>query len=451
MAKIGRYRVKAEIGRGSMGVVYLADDPRLRRRVAVKTCLTPPGLSRTLAREFQVRFLREAQAAARLSHPGIVTIYDADADPELGISFIAMEYVPGRTLQRLLQVEEGLNQDWVLGMGEFLAGAIQVAHEAGIIHRDLKPANILVRASDAAAKIADFGVARLSTSELTQSGTSLGSPAYMSPEQIRGGVLDGRSDLFSLAVILYESLCGKRPFNGDDLPSLAYSVAHETPVPVTRRVRGLPPDLDAFFDRALAKDPDHRFPDGLAFQKALEQVRQDTNPVHQENTVAETNSSRPERGAPRPAPPMAVRTGRKEGRFLGLKFAVVALVSLLSVTGFFFWLHRAAYLKLDAKSGVTTGKLSLLLDGKEVYSRDLSVPDSRSSVFNRLLGRSQETFEAWIKVEPGKHEVTALVVPEGSAAGYRDTAVVDLARGEVRRLRLVAGRTLGAPLSLKPD
>src|SRR5262245_9833828 len=272
MAKIGRYVIEAEIGRGAMGIVYLARDPRLQRQVAVKTFSLPEGLDDERLKEFQVRFLREAQAAASLSHPGIVVVYDVDEDSRLGLPFIAMEYVPGRSLRQLLEKGGRIAPRWAFRMGAVLSDALCVAHVAGIIHRDIKPANILLKAPDGAPKIADFGVARLSTSDLTRSSTSLGSPAYMSPEQIRGGDLDGRSDLFSLGTVLYEAFCGRRPFTGEDLAALAYSIAHDEPTPISRRVDGLPPRLDEFFHYALAKDPDRRFSDGGAFREALLEV-----------------------------------------------------------------------------------------------------------------------------------------------------------------------------------
>jgi serine/threonine-protein kinase len=269
MRTIGRYEIERELGRGAMGVVYLARDPQLHRQVAVKTYSLPEGITDESAREFHERFLREARAAASLSHPGIVTVYDAGEDPATKRPYIAMEYVPGQSLKQRLEKGDRLDPSWVVGFGAVLADALHVAHRAGIIHRDIKPANILIREGDGAAKIADFGVARLMASELTQSGAALGSPGYMSPEQIRSGALDGRSDLFSLAVVLYEAICGKRPFHGEDLVSLLYSIAHDTQVPLSRRLRGCPAGLDRFFDKALSKDPGRRFPDGAAFRKAL--------------------------------------------------------------------------------------------------------------------------------------------------------------------------------------
>jgi predicted Ser/Thr protein kinase len=287
MQTIGRYQIKKELGRGAMGVVYLAADPRLQRDVAVKTYVLPDGVSEEMAKEFHARFLREAQAAAPLSHPGIVTIYDAGEDAALGLPYIAMEYVAGQSLRERLSGGKRPDPSWVFTMGGVLAEALHVAHRAGIIHRDIKPANILIRAEDGAAKIADFGVARLRSSELTQTGASLGSPGYMSPEQIRGAALNGRSDLFSLAIVLYEALCGKRPFQGDDLVSLAYSIAHDTQVPLSRQLPGSTAGLDAFFDRALSKDPEKRFPDGEAFKGAFLSAGRQIGVGRQERTVVD--------------------------------------------------------------------------------------------------------------------------------------------------------------------
>ena len=290
MSSIGRYQIERELGRGAMGVVYLATDPQLHRQVAVKTCSLPDGISEEQAALFHERFLREARAAASLSHPGIVTVYDAGEDEARGIPYIAMEYVAGRTLRQRLETGERLDPAWVLSFGAGLADALHQAHRAGIVHRDIKPANILIRDGDGAVKLADFGVARLKASDLTQSGVPLGSPGYMSPEQVKGGELDGRSDLFSLAVVLYESLCGRRPFRGDELVSLAYSIAHETHVPLARQMENCPAGLDRFFDRALAKEPGERFPDGAAFRKALQEAGPEVASDRAEATVADART-----------------------------------------------------------------------------------------------------------------------------------------------------------------
>src|SRR5262245_20367432 len=273
MVCIGRYEIEREIGRGSVGIVYLAHDPHVRRRVALKTFLLPPGLTAEQEREYSERFLREAQAAGALSHPSIVTIFDADTDPERGLPFIVMEYVEGGSLRELMVRERRLDPDRALAMVSAVADALSVAHAEGIVHRDIKPANVLLRARTGQAKIVDFGVARMSTSELTGAGDVFGSPAYMSPEQFRGQPVDARSDLFSLATILYQTLCGERPFAGDDMSSLAYSVVHAPAPSITARLAGFPREADRFFETALAKEPADRFPDAGAFREAVEELR----------------------------------------------------------------------------------------------------------------------------------------------------------------------------------
>jgi len=456
MAKIGRYVIEAEIGRGAMGIVYLASDPRLQRQVAVKTYSLPEGLDRARLKEFQTRFLREAQAAAALSHPGIVVVYDADEDERLGLPFIAMEYVPGRSLRQLLEKGGRIAPRWAFRMGVVLSDALRVAHQAGIVHRDIKPANILLKAPDGAPKIADFGVARLSTSDLTRTSAALGSPAYMSPEQIRGAELDGRSDLFSLAVVLYEAFCGRRPFTGEDLAALAYSIAHDEVEPISRRIDDLPGGLDEFFHHALAKDPARRFADGKAFREALIEVARSSPaasepvralvPVAPEPPAeASSKASAPRRRGRRKA---AARTGK---RFIGLRVAAAALLAVTLAGGAIFWILRPAHLKLEAKSTVQAGRMSLTLDGEEVYSRQLSAPRSGNAVVGKILGRNQESFEDWIQIPPGRHEVAARVFSEEAGPDFHDSIVVDLKAGETRTLRMVAGRSFGSPVSLKLD
>jgi predicted Ser/Thr protein kinase len=439
MATVGRYQVETEIGKGAMGVVYRATDPNLRRRVALKIHSLPRGLSPRQEEEYRERFLREAQAAAVLSHPGIVAVYDADVDSGTGLPFIAMEYVDGPSLRQVLDQEGRLEPDRVRALGGELAGALDAAHAAGIIHRDVKPANILLGKADGTAKIADFGVARMATSELTSSGTSLGSPAYMSPEQVTGRRVDGRSDLFSLAVVLYEALCGARPFGGEDTAALAYSVVHETPIPITRRAEGLPRGLDAFFDRALAKEPAERFASGQAFRQALEQAFHEEAANDVESTVVEGCAA---------VPPRQLAESRPRRRLL----VTLALLLMLVGAGWaIFGGDRRAHLRLDAKSSVEAGELTLRVDGEKVYSRALSAPRVRKGLVKKLLDQNHENFEAWIKIAPGKHEISAQVELQDEEYLLRDTVVVDLEPGETRRLRLTVGRAFGSALKLKSD
>jgi len=373
MPNIGRYEIERELGRGAMGVVYLAHDPQLHRQVAVKTYSLPDGVSAELAKEFHERFLREARAAASLSHPGIVTIFDAGEDSARGLPYIAMEFIPGMSLKQRLERGDRLDLAWVISFGAILADALHLAHRAGIIHRDIKPANILIGEGDGAAKIADFGVARLKTSDLTRSGAALGSPGYMSPEQIRGAALDGRSDLFSLAVVLYEAVCGKRPFHGDDLVSLAYSIAHDTQVPLSRQFQGCSAGLDTFFDRALSKDPAVRFPDGAAFRQALLNAGSQVASDPMERTVTDAATV----GLPSPAAPVAAagsgestaalaaglpRRGR--GRLRGLTLASVGLVSIGLVVAASLILGRHLSLKAGDREARIAGLGSAGVSGQ---------------------------------------------------------------------------------------
>ncbi len=466
METIGRYRTEREIGRGAMGIVYLAHDPRLRRQVAVKTIALPEGLSEDQHREYRERFLREAQAAAGLSHAGIVTVYDADEDPKSGAPYIAMEYVAGRSLQQRLETAGRLEPKRAFAIIDLLAQALHHAHAAGIVHRDIKPANILLRDSDGTAKIADFGVARLPTSQLTRTGATIGSPAYMSPEQIRGGRLDGRSDLFALACILYECLCGRRPFAGDDLTQITYAVAHTDPEPITRRVPGLPAGLDRFFARALAKDPEQRFADGAALRDGLTQAIEGHQPAAALRTVIEQPEPAPgagiakpgpSLGAAQPGPPLGTGVARSApppwspdpARPVYRRPAAVAFLFLFMLAGgWWAWGARRVDLKLDARSSIPSGTLTLTIDGEEVYERALSTEEG--GFFSKVTGRTQETFEAWLSVAPGKHKIVAQVV-EDDGTEHRASIVIDVEPGEQRELDLVAGRALGRTLSLKVD
>jgi len=437
-----------------MGVVFLAHDPRLERRIALKTIALPRGLSQERQDEFRERFLREARAAAALSHPGIVTIYDAGEDETDKAPYIAMEYVAGRTMRDLIADDEPLDSLKVASMIAELASALAAAHDAGIVHRDIKPANILIDEAGSGAKIADFGIARLSTSELTRVGESLGSPAYMSPEQVRGQEVCGTSDLFSLAVILYETLCGERPFNGKDPAALAYSVCHETPVPITKRAAGLSPELDCFFDRALAKKAEERFPDGHAFREALEQALSAAPNVDVQATIVQLAAAPAE---PPPAPlasdfsASSSFTGEEERPVWWMRRNAMIALAVFGLIGgwLFFGSAGNADLVLDVKSAVESGRLVIQLDGEEVYSRELSGPRHKRNIFKKLMETNHETFEAWIEVPAGKHELVAEVIPEGQTHGYRDKIAIQLEPGETRRIRMVAGKAFGQALSVK--
>ena len=497
MNTIGRYEIESLIGKGAMGVVFLARDPHLGRRVALKTYELPEGISEEMAQEFQTRLLREAHAAANLSHPHIVTVHDAGIDPGRGFPYIVMEYVPGRSLKEILAGPRRMSLDLGLRIIDALADALDAAHKAGIVHRDIKPANVLVRESDGAVKIADFGVARLSASELTRTGTLIGSPAYMSPEQVRGGEIDGRSDLFSLAVVLYEALTARRPFAGDDLPAVMYSVAHVTPDPPSRLVRSLPQAIDAFFERALAKEPGDRFPDGESFRAALQPLRAAARPAGvsggRNAAAAGARQATPgrearaagggaRRAASRPAEdtetdvpaiaaddatgpaPESTDTGEapdeaaaavaaSPGRlgWLGRTWLVlVGLLFLFTLVGVpYLFATRGAQLRLEGRSSLGDGTLTLRIDGRTLYQRPLTRPADEGGVA-RLVGRGEEAFDAALRVTAGRHEVTAEVATVGESV-LTDTITVDLQPGESRVLKLTAGNAPGRALQIQID
>ena len=270
---IGRYEVLAEIGRGTMGAVYKARDPEIDRVVAIKTILCL-DLDRADQDEYRERFYEEARAAGRLSHPGIVTIFDAEPNPENGSPYIVMEYVDGKPLNKVLEDNEGrMPLATALRLAQEIAEALHLAHSRGVVHRDIKPENILVT-SEGRAKIADFGIARLDHGHLTVSGQILGSPAYMSPEQLEGKALDARSDLFSLGVVLYTMLTGHRPFQGNSTATVCFKVANRAPLPVSAWNLDFPPELDELVGRAMAKDAAMRFQTGMEMARELERLRE---------------------------------------------------------------------------------------------------------------------------------------------------------------------------------
>lgn len=267
--RFGRYEVQGVLGRGAMGIVYQAEDPLIGRRVAVKVIRPEPGLDPEEAEDRRNRFEREFRAAGTLSHPSIVTVYDVGH--EGSSSFIAMECITGESLQQTVQRASDLTVASACDLLFQIAAGLDFAHQRGIIHRDVKPANILI-SREGHAKITDFGVAKQASVTMTRTGTVLGTPAYMSPEQITGSPLTGTSDQFSLAIIGYELLTGTRPFAGESAPTVLFRIVQEpAPAPSTLNPR-LPPAVDAVFAQALAKNPQARFANCVAFVRALREA-----------------------------------------------------------------------------------------------------------------------------------------------------------------------------------
>jgi serine/threonine protein kinase len=283
LTQLGKYAIRRELGKGAMGIVYEGYDPVIERSVAIKTIL-PQQLNADESAQVLARFKREAQAAGRLNHPGIVAVYDygevtveddytmvageAAQRARQRVAFIAMEFVKGKELREFFESNERFAlKDVARLMGEIL-DALGHAHANGVVHRDMKPANLIVL-PNGKVKVADFGIARVEKSELTQVGTVMGTPAYMSPEQFMGQPVDGRSDIFSCGVILYQFLTGEKPFTGNST-TIMYKVLHEEPLAPSLLNVALPAAFDAVVKKAMAKNPDERYQTVQEFAQAIQ-------------------------------------------------------------------------------------------------------------------------------------------------------------------------------------
>ena len=269
--RLGRYQLEREIGRGAMGVVYLGRDTAINRLVAIKAIPLASEFSDAELVEARSRFFREAETAGRLNHPTIVTIYDVGE--ERGLAYIAMEYLKGKHLSDYARSDNLLEPRKVLEIVGRTADALGFAHKQQVVHRDIKPANLMYDPSTDVLKITDFGIARLTGSGSTRTGIVLGTPSFMSPEQLEGRTVTGHSDLFSLGVSLFQLLTGQLPFTADSMTGLMQQIA-EAPHPPLRAYRpDLPMCVESIIDRALAKNPDDRFDTGAQMAAALEDCR----------------------------------------------------------------------------------------------------------------------------------------------------------------------------------
>lgn len=262
---LGRYEIVRELGQGAMGTVYLGRDPKINREVAIKT-LNIRDIEPQQVEEVKSRFYREAEAAGGLNHPNIVTIYDAGEEHDL--AYMAMEYISGQTLSPNCTKDNLLALDEVLRIAAEIADALAYAHDNNVIHRDIKPANIMLL-EDGKIKVTDFGIARVMSTSQTQTGTILGTPSYMSPEQVAGKKVDGRSDLFSLGVVCYELLTGTKPFTGDNIGALMYSISQADYVPLSQKAKRLPKCVHEIVDKLLAKGVTKRYKTACDVAQAL--------------------------------------------------------------------------------------------------------------------------------------------------------------------------------------
>jgi len=264
---LGRYEVEKELGKGAMGIVYLGKDPKISRVVAIKTMALAQEFDEDEIDEVKQRFFREAETAGRLNHPNIVTIYDAGEEHDL--AYIAMEFLKGHDLMRYCKPDNLMEMPRVLSIVARAAEGLDYAHKQNVVHRDIKPANIMYEAASDTVKLTDFGIARITDSSKTKTGTVLGTPSYMSPEQLAGKKVDGRSDLFSLGVMLYQMLSGSLPFKADSMASLMFKITNEEAVDVRTIRAEIPEALAAVVNKSLIKEVDQRYQTGIEFANAL--------------------------------------------------------------------------------------------------------------------------------------------------------------------------------------
>ncbi len=265
---LGRYEVVKEIGKGAMGTVYLGRDPKINRVVAIKTLALSQEFEQGDLERVKQRFFREAETAGSLNHPNIVTIYDAGEEHDL--AYIAMEYLEGKDLTTYVKSGKILPIRWVLEIADKVADALDYAHRQDVVHRDIKPANIMYNEKNNTVTVTDFGIARITASSKTKTGVVLGTPSYMSPEQLAGQRVDGRTDLFSLGVTLYELLTGKQPFTGDSMAALMYQIANVKHPDITRARADVPACVRKLIDKALHKDPKRRYQTGAELHQAIQ-------------------------------------------------------------------------------------------------------------------------------------------------------------------------------------
>jgi len=356
--KLGKFEIRRVLGNGAMGEVYLGVDPSIGREVAIKTIL-PAAAQGGDAKE---RFAREARAAGVLNHPNLVTIYEFGEDQ--GVLYIAMEFVKGHDLDELIQ-QQALTRSEILEVLAQVCDGLGFAHRQHIVHRDIKPTNVRVQRDGRRlhSKVMDFGVAKISNSDMTATGMVMGTVSYMAPEYIRTGKPDPRSDLFAVGVMLYESLSGRKPFAGDTTPTILYKIVNEPPEPIdTQQLQGISPAIKSVLDRALTKNPDDRYQTAEDLAKALRAAKDPSWMGQLEEATSLLQSSAaptapalaspaaptasatmvipPPAAAPRTAPPPAARAPRPaSGSRTGLWIGTAALL-LAGVGGLAWWKLR---------------------------------------------------------------------------------------------------------------
>jgi len=454
---IGRYQIRAVIGRGMMGVVYDAFDPDLDRSVALKSVQLTFATSPEQQLEYDLRFLSEARAAAGIAHPAVVVVHDVGRDPATGRPFIAFERLQGRALDEEVARGGPLGAVRAAAIAAQVARGLHVAHGRGIVHRDVKPANIMLL-PDGQPKVMDFGIAKLPASELTSTGQFMGTPAFVSPEQLAGTTVDGRSDVFSLGGVLYFMLTGRVAFDGGSIPATLQRVTFEQPPPPSSLVPALTPDLDAVVALALAKNPADRYADAQAFAEDLEDVAAGRAPRHLGQRRAERHGTLVSKRRAddeelalaleplEPVEPTRPAAGRARFVVAGAAALVALLVALalLGRGGSGPALSTAAPpagLEIDFEHSLRGGTLRVFVDDALALEEPLESYVAEDLVLLKVRkGRER----ARLDVPPGERQIRV----EVESAGFNGTRRLsgDFASGGSRRLVLRIGGLLNKEL-----
>ena len=415
---IGRYEVKALLGSGAMGSVYLAEDPRIKRKLAIKVIRLDTLRNDAERHEFLARFQREAEVSGVLNDPGIVIIYDV-GDSDLG-PFLAMEFVPGKPLDALIKSGEPVPLKDRLSIAAGIAAALDHAHSKGIVHRDVKPGNVMIT-NDLKPKLMDFGIAKREDAGLTATGTFLGTPSYASPEQIKEGTADSRSDVFSFGVLMFELLSGSLPFPGTSINTILYKIVNEPPVQISPPVEGLLPDgWQRIFNKVLAKNPQERYQTCSSFVRDLVDTCLDLGRTERMQLLGGLRPGDSSPSASAVIPGGSIRAGggpRKDSRMV-LWLAGGGAVAAVALGGFLLFRKGPAQVVIDSIPPAAT----VLQGGKPVGTTPVTLAmQAGDSISLQSKGYQAREYKyksgdtpGKLQLDPVKSEETLRSVPDGA-------------------------------------